>query len=72
MGVSQLRALATPVLAGLERTCASDQAGFSASLINAGSGPTVNFLVVLSEEVVESLGVHAVGSESQMVGLEVL
>ena len=38
-GVSLLWALATPVKAGTEVTCAPDQAGFSASLINAVSGP---------------------------------
>jgi hypothetical protein len=38
-GVSLLCALPTPVLAGPEETCAPDQAWFSASLINAVSGP---------------------------------
>jgi hypothetical protein len=38
-GVRRLHALATPVLAGPEQTCVPDQARFSASLINAVSGP---------------------------------
>jgi hypothetical protein len=37
--VRRLHAQGTPVLVGPEGTCAPDQAGFSASLINAVSGP---------------------------------
>ena len=38
-GFSRLCALATPLLAKLKGTCAPDQAGISASVISAVSGP---------------------------------
>ena len=68
MGVRRLHAQSTPVLGGPEGICAPDQAGFSASLINAVSGPC-NWIgadaVFHSPEVLRSRG----GSCGQLAGV---